>query len=284
MLALAILTLSSIVHPQDSTRTSSLTGNVDHVPSFESKILGNKRNLIVYLPPAYEKEKPRRYPVLYCHDGQNIFDGKTSFIPNKEWRIDEAAEALIKARLIEPIIIVGIDNAGSARGDEYVPWPVQMSNGAKFGGRADLYGRFLLEEVKPFIDQKYRTKSDGRNTALMGSSLGGLVTMYLGLKYPDRFSKLGVVSPSVWVNEREIVKSTDKLPKKLPLKIWIDMGAQEGGDSLEDARALFNSLHQKGWRPGKDLALYEDGFAQHNEEAWARRMPAFLLWMFGTNK
>ncbi|HVL39797.1 MAG TPA: alpha/beta hydrolase-fold protein, partial [Fimbriimonadaceae bacterium] len=101
-------------------RRQSLTGDIRHHRDFESKILGNKRNLIVYLPPDYAKQT-RRYPVVYLHDGQNVFDGLTSYIPNQEWRADEAAEALIRAELIEPLILVGIDNAGIARGDEYLP-------------------------------------------------------------------------------------------------------------------------------------------------------------------
>jgi predicted alpha/beta superfamily hydrolase len=264
-------------------RISSLTGDITVLRDFESKNLGNKRNISIYLPPDYKTSPGRRYPVLYCHDGQNVFDGATSYVPNKEWRIDEAAEALIKAGLIQPIIIVAIDNGQMERGNEYLPTKIKMGNN-EFGGKADLYGRFLLEEVKAYIDKTYRTKPDASNTALLGSSLGGVVTYYLGITHADKFSLLGVISPSVWVNNREMIKRTEALPKKLKLRIWIDMGTQEGSDSVRDANDLFLGLQKKGWKPGKELVFYKDGFAQHNEEAWARRVPAILLWMFGTGK
>lgn len=278
---LAILGLVPIVNQQaEVKRVPSITGNVTVVKGFTSKVLSNQRNISIYLPPQYKSSPDRRYPVLYCHDGQNIFDGATSFIPGKEWRIDETAEALINAGLIEPIIVVGIDNAGIDRAAEYLPTRFKWNNN-ELGGKADLYGKFLLEELKPYIDKTYRTKPDAKNTGLMGSSLGGIITFYLGITHPDRFSKLGVVSPSVWVNEREMIKRTDGLSRKLPIRVWIDMGTQEAPSATKDAKDLALALEKKGWKPGKDLIYYEDGFAQHNEDAWARRVPAILMWMFG---
>lgn len=282
-MVLAALSIASLLIQQPEVkRVSSLTGDITQIPSFESKILGNKRNLIVYLPPGYKQDTSKRYPVLYCHDGQNIFDGMTSYIPNKEWRIDEAAQGLITAGLIEPIIIVGIDNAGMDRGNEYLPTRFKMGN-SELGGKADLYGKFLLEEVKGYIDRTYRTKPGGKDTALLGSSFGGVITFYLGIANPTKFSRLGVISPSVFVNDRELIKRTLALPKRLDLRIWIDMGTQEGSRAVIDAKDLYEALKTKGWRPGRDLVFYEDGFAQHNEEAWARRVPAILIWMFGVD-
>ncbi|MBC8064609.1 MAG: alpha/beta hydrolase [Chlorobia bacterium] len=280
----ALLALApALIQEPTAPKTPTLTGNVKKITGFESKILGNKRGLVIYTPPDYEKQEKARYPVLYCHDGQNIFDGATSYIRGKEWRIDEAANALILAGLIEPIIIVGIENAGIQRSNEYLPTRFKFQN-TEMGGKGDLYGRFLLEEVKAYVDREYRTKPDAKNTALMGSSLGGFITYYLGLKHPDKFSKLGVVSPSVWANDREMVKMTDQLPRKLPLKIWIDMGTQESLYAVPEARMLFDSLLKKGWAAGKDAVFYQDGFAQHNEDAWARRVPAILMWMFGVKR
>ena len=265
------------------TPTATLTGTIEKIDLFESKILKNKRRVWTYLPPGYEEAGKRRYPVLYCHDGQNVFDGATSYIPGMEWRVDEAANALILANLIEPIIVVAVANYGLGRSDEYLPTRFKIQ-GSEMGGKGDLYGRFLVEEVKPFIDGKYRTKTGARDTALMGSSLGGVITYYLGVKYPSVFSKLALLSPSIWVNDRDMVKATEKLPRKLPLKIWVDMGSAEGLYSITEANQFFDSLLKKGWIAGKDAILYHDGFAKHNEEAWARRVPAILMWFFGKSR
>src|SRR5437588_435457 len=171
-------------------REHTLTGDVRLHKSFHSAILNNDRDVIVYLPPGYDADTKRHYPVFYMHDGQNIFDGATSFIPGQEWRIDETAQSLIAAGKIEPLIIVGIYNTGAGRVNEYTP-----AEDAKYkaGGKADLYGRMLTEELKPFIDATYRTLKSGKHTGLGGSSLGGLVSLYLGLKYPKVFSRLAVI-------------------------------------------------------------------------------------------
>src|SRR5258705_10465824 len=150
---------------------------------------------MVYLPPGYEASKRKSYSVFYLHDGQNLFDGATSFIPGQEWRVDETAQRLIDAGKIEPLIIVGINNAGKDRIDEYTP---AADAKYKAGGKANLYGRMLVEELKPFIDAHYRTRQGAAHTGVGGSSLGGLVSLYLSLKYPRVFGRAAVVSPSVW--------------------------------------------------------------------------------------
>src|SRR5689334_20785353 len=140
----AILFTTTITHQDQKppVRKTSLTGIIKAHPDFESKILGNKRNVWVYLPPNYESEPKRSFPVLYMHDGQNVFDGMTSYIPNLEWRVDEAAEALIKAKVVEPIIIVAVSNAQMDRANEYLPTRRKMRD-MEMGGKADLYGKFL---------------------------------------------------------------------------------------------------------------------------------------------
>jgi predicted alpha/beta superfamily hydrolase len=266
---------------QEPKRVATLTGKIVEIPEFESKALGNKRPVHVYLPPNYETEK-RSYPVLYVHDGQNVFNGASSYLPNREWRLDETAEALIRAGLIEPIIIVGIDNAGMERGNEYLPTRFKMNRGdVEVGGKADLYGKMLIEEIKPMIDRTYRTKKGARDTGLMGSSFGGIITMYLGLTHPDVFGRLGILSPSIWVDDRLMLKKVEALPRKLPLKVWLDMGTSEGLQPLGDARATAKAMEKKGWKPGSDFVYYEEGFAEHNEDAWARRSPAILMFLFG---
>jgi predicted alpha/beta superfamily hydrolase len=279
-LALLIVLGSGTVAAQ---RAHTLTGDIRLHKDFHSKILKNNRDVIVYLPPGYDKDKQRRYSVLYLHDGQNLFDGATSYIPGQEWRADEAAEVLIANGKIEPLIIVGVYNTGKDRIDEYTP---VADAKYKVGGKADLYGRLLVEELKPFIDKTYRTKKGAAHTGLGGSSLGGLVSMYLGLKYPNVFGRVAVVSPSVWWGNNQIVHEVEALPKKPPLRIWLDIGTKEGGNAeeaqhtVDGARLLKNALVKKGWKLEKDLKYFEAQGAEHNERAWAARVEQILEFLF----
>lgn len=278
-----VVGLCIAAHPQ---RQHTLTGDVRHHKAFHSKLLNNDRDLVVYLPPGYETDARKRYSVLYLHDGQNLFDGATSFIPGKEWRIDETAQALIAAGKIEPLIIVGVNNTGKDRIDEYTPVKDAKRN---IGGRADLYGRMLVEELKPFVDANYRTLRDAQHTGLGGSSLGGLVTLYLGLKYPKVFGRLAVVSPSVWFADKHIVNYTNALAAKPKVRIWMDMGTKEGRDAaaahraVSDAQLLRDTLVRKGWKTGKDLQYLEAEGAEHNESAWAERVERILTFLFPRN-
>lgn len=277
--AVAFLFIGTAVAQQPHT----LTGDIRFHKAFHSNILNNNRDVIVYLPPVYEAHKEKRYSVLYLHDGQNLFDGATSFIPGQEWRVDETAQSLIAAGKVEPLIIVGIYNTGKDRVDEYTPAPDAKY---KIGGKADLYGRMLVEELKPFIDANYRTLSDARHTGLGGSSLGGLVSLYLGLKYPDVFGLLAVVSPSVWWANNYIVKYVEAERKRPPVRIWLDIGTREGSNAeaaqktVVDARLLKEALIRKGWKPGKDLSYFEADGAEHNERAWAARVESILEFLF----
>jgi predicted alpha/beta superfamily hydrolase len=280
VLSLLGLSLTNLAAQQ---RVHTLTGDIRYHKSFHSKILNNDRDVIVYLPPDYELYKSKRFSVFYMHDGQNVFDGATSFIPGQEWKIDETAQSLINAHKIEPLIVVGIYNTGKERVNEYTPTPDAQY---KAGGNADLYGRMLVEELKPFIDKTYRTKRDAKHTGLGGSSLGGLVSLYLGLKYPSVFSKLAVLSPSVWWGDKQIVQFVEHLPRKPATRIWLDMGTKESREpaealkALNDARLLDETLVKKGWRSGKDLKYYEAEDAEHNERAWAARTDQILAFLF----
>src|SRR5258708_16540630 len=212
----------------------TLTGDVRLHKDFHSQVLNNNRDIILYLPPGYDFDLKRRYPVLYFHDGQNLFDGATSYIPGQEWRLDETAEALIGAHKIEPLIIVGLYNTCRDRGVEYNPVRDPKYKG---GGKAGLYGRMIVEEVKPFIDRTYRTMTDAKHTGLGGSSLGGLVSLYLGLKYPNVFGRLAVVSPSVFWGDKFIVHEVEALRRKPDERIWVDIGTKEGRDGEEALEA-----------------------------------------------
>jgi predicted alpha/beta superfamily hydrolase len=264
-------------------QSHTLTGDIRFHKDFHSKILNNERDLVVYLPPGYQTNRNQRYSVLYLHDGQNLFDGATSFIPGKEWRVDETAQSLIIAGKIEPLIIVGINNAGKDRINEYTPVADEKY---KMGGKADLYGRMLVEELKPFIDSTYRTRPDAAHTGLGGSSLGGLVSLYLGLKYPKVFGRVAAVSPSVWFAGKQILHYSESIKTRPSTRIWLDIGTREGRttedalQSVSDARLLRETLIKKGWKQGKDLNYFEAEGAEHNETAWAARVERILEFLF----
>jgi predicted alpha/beta superfamily hydrolase len=213
---------------------------------------------------------------LYLHDGQNLFDAATSFIPGRDWRVDETAERLIKAGLIEPLIIVGIYNTGLDRVDEYTPTPDARLNK---GGHADLYGRMLVEELKPFVDSSYRTLQGRENTGLGGSSLGGLVSLYLGLKYSHIFGKLAIISPSAWWDRRMIIHEVEALSAKPDMRIWLDIGTAEG-EAVKALPPLRDALVEKGWTLGDDLRYFEAANASHDELAWAERVEPVLRFLF----
>src|SRR5947199_6944399 len=163
-----------------SMRKHTFTGNIKRHRAFPSRILGNRRDILVYLPPGFRRFSRKRYPVLYLHDGQNVFDAATSFA-GVEWGVDETAERLIRARIIEPLIVVAVANMGQDRVHEYTPTSgVIETKGRRkkrSRGLARLYGHFLMEELKPYIDRNYRTRRGPTFTGLGGSSLGGLVTL-----------------------------------------------------------------------------------------------------------
>jgi len=263
----------------------TLTGKIKRHRAFPSKILGNRRDILVYLPRGYRALSRRRYPVLYLNDGQNVFDAATSF-SGVEWGVDETAERLIKENLIEPLIVVAVANTGEKRVDEYALTRGVIDAKAKrkrrSKGLARKYAGFLMDEVKPYIDRKYRTNPDAEFTGLGGSSLGGLVTLAIGILYPQVFSRLIVMSPSIWWDDFAIYRLVDSIQQKPPLKIWLDTGTAEPG--WEQARELLNRLLEKGWKLPKDLQYMEAQGSDHSEAAWAARVEPALRFLFPPTK
>jgi enterochelin esterase-like enzyme len=243
---------------------------------FPSRFLRNRRDLIVYLPPGYHEQHGRTYPVLYLHDGQNLFDGATSFIPGMDWHVGQTADHLIHEGQVEPLIIVGIYNAGKQRLGEYTPTRAPKLG----GGRANRYAKFLLEEVRPFVQQQYRAAEGAERTGIGGSSLGGLVSLYLGLKLPKVFGRIAALSPSVWWNERVILRFAAAAPVHPHPRIWLDAGTREGGRTVEDVERFRDLLLGKGWQLERDLHYERIEGAEHNEAAWARRVGPFLQFLF----
>jgi predicted alpha/beta superfamily hydrolase len=257
--------------------------------NFRSRFLPNRRDITVYLPEAYFLEPHRRFPVFYLHDGQNLIDPRTSFIAHRTWQADTAADTLTRAHEIEPIILVGIANTGVRRMAEYT----HTRDPRRGGGDGARYGRLLVQELKPLIDETFRTLTDPTNTAIGGSSLGGLVSLSIALDYPDVFGKAAVLSPSVWWNQRAILHRVGGARPKPNLRIWLDMGMAEGLRHLRDTDLLYRRLLQRGWRDSPlratwhaattappDLLYLRVPGALHEESAWAARFPEVLRFLF----
>jgi predicted alpha/beta superfamily hydrolase len=282
--------ISSLISPLKSARRGdllsidasapledALAGNPRYqVHEFHSEILPDDRAVQVYLPTQYLEEKERRFPVLYLHDGQNLFDPRTSYIPGRTWKANEAADRLNAEGEIEPVILVGIANTGLRRMAEYTPTrDIKMG-----GGEGRSYGRLLVEELKPWIDGAFRTLVGAEDTGLGGSSLGGLISLYLGWENPGVFGKLAVMSPSLWWDHRSILSIVNQPGPKPDLRIWMDMGTAEGARHVRDADLLAQVLIRQGWKAGVDLEYEKVEGAVHDELAWAERFGDVLRFLF----
>ena len=260
-------------------RRSTLTGEVRSHPRFPSSFV-RPRDVLVWLPPGYDADSARRYPVLYFHDGNNVLDAATSF-KGVEWGADETAERLIRAGALRPFILVAVYNTPD-RMAEYTP----VSDERHGGGQAAGYERFLVEELKPFVDRSYRTLPGPGSTGLVGSSLGAIVSLDLALQRPDLFGLVGCISPAVWWGRRDIVRRVTA-GKGAALRVWLDIGTAEGTEKagtrewLDDARALRAALRARGWREDRDLHYEEVEGAVHDEGAWAARLDRVLVFLLG---
>ena len=245
---------------------------------FTSEHLPDARDVIVYLPPGYNEDSGRTYPVLYLHDGQNLFDGRTSFVEGRTWQVREHADAAILAREVEPLVIVGIFNTGERRLAEYTP----DRNPQQGGGEADAYGSLLIEDLMPWIARRYRVRTDRDSTGLGGSSLGGLVTLYLALRQPQAFGRLAILSPSVWWNRKSILGYLNEYAPQLWQKprIWLDVGDSEGRKTLRDAEQLARRLKANGWHFGTDLLFERVPGGTHDEASWSTRVRPMLRFLF----
>ena len=263
----------------ENRRAAARPGRLERIP-FESKILDAGRGLTVYLPAGYDEHPEQTYPVLYMHDGQNLFEPERAFVPGQHWRLREAADAAIADRTAEPMIIVGIDNGGEARADEYTPVRDPKKN---MGGRAGEHARMLLEEIKPMADAKYRTRPGQADTAVGGSSLGGLLTLYLVMTHPEVFGRAAVMSPSVWWNGRSILTEVEAFDREPRPRIWLDVGGREGAEALRDTRQLRDLLRRKGWSDS-NFRYHEDRRGDHSELAWAGRARPMLEFLFPASR
>jgi predicted alpha/beta superfamily hydrolase len=249
---------------------------------FPSKFLPRPRTLTVYVPSGYDLEPGRRYPVFYLHDGQNLFDAETSFA-GVSWGCDETAERLIRNGEIPPVILVGVGNTA----DRLREYGAKRAGRERTGDWSRDYGRFLVEEVKPFIDRDYRTLPGREHTAVGGSSMGGLISLNLCKWYPGVFGLCGALSPSLWWDGESFLRAVGEKPGWLnTVKVWLDMGGREGGSrstqraGVQRARRLADALRGFGLERAGRLRYAEDPHAGHNEQAWAGRFGDVLRFLF----
>ncbi|MEP1564795.1 alpha/beta hydrolase, partial [Ekhidna sp.] len=230
-----LLILAGCEHNQ--AKTSTATDNVEVLSQeFEMPGLDRLRKIRVYLPPNYSSSE-KSFPVLYMHDGQNLFDDKTSYVG--EWGVDEALNQLHNQNKLS-LIVVGVDNGQAQRMNELSPW---QNN--KYGvAEGEQYMQFIVEQVKPYIDSHYRTLADQQNTAIMGSSMGGLISHYAILKYRNTFSKAGIFSPSFWYSE-QVYKFTEQNAPDEKARLFYLMGGNEGSDSVANMEKMVHQIKRQ---------------------------------------
>ena len=244
-------------------------GKVSIVPDFASPQLKNSRTLRIYLPPGYQENAAKRYPVLYMHDGQNLFDAKTAAY-GVEWGIDETVNRLIATGAMDEVIVVGIDNTPE-RIAEYTP----CCDPKYGGGKLDGYQAFVVDTVKPYVDKTYRTLAGKEHTAVMGSSLGGIASVAMAQRRPDVFSKAGGVSSSFWWNGGQMVSEP---AARVPVKFYLDAGGKD--DGLAETKQMRDAMHRQGYKADADLMFVADPNGSHNEKSWAARVEKPLIWFF----
>ena len=269
--------------PSGDESPPELSGEL-RLHELQSRIFRNTRMLRVWLPPGYSapENQGRHYPVFYLNDGQNLFDPATAYI-GVDWQADEAADRLIREGRIPPLVLVGIDNAQKDRPREYLPYrtfnpPIMRPQGKH-------YPNFLLNEVMPFLYQRYRIARGPENTGLGGSSLGAIISLYTAMDRPGIFGRLLLESPSLFVSNRQFLKCSRAF-RQWPEKIFMAMGTNEAGSEgrdrqvVEDVLALERVLRRAGLKEDRLLVRIDEG-ATHNEREWAKRFPEALGFLFG---
>ena len=266
--------------PEDAVAPAQL-----QILDFPSRVFRNDRKLRVWLPPEYHSphNRERQYPVFYLNDGQNLFDPATSFT-GVDWRAGQTAEILIRQGKVSPLILVGIDNAQTERIREYVPYrsfrpPILFPLGKR-------YPEFLMSEVMPFIEQRFRIARGPENTGLGGSSLGGLISLFSVMHRPGSVGRLLAESPSLFFSRRRLLRQSRRF-SLWPEKVYLGIGTRESGRAekdqqfVEDVRELERSLRRAGLDDRRLRVRIEEG-AAHNEAEWAKRFPEALAFLFGS--
>jgi predicted alpha/beta superfamily hydrolase len=244
-------------------------GNVRRLEQVASPELENRRDIHVYLPPSYASSG-RHYPVIYMHDGQNLFDHAMSFAG--EWGVDETMEALAHDGI--EAIVVGVPNTGPSRTNEYSPWSDQRLG----GGQGDRYVQFLTETLKPLVDSQFRTRREREHTGIAGSSMGGLISLHAFLVRADIYGFAGVMSPSLWFAGGAVFEHVARL-ERWTGRLYLDTGTAEGRNQVRQTREMVRLLRRRAAHPRLQLRYVEDRGAGHNEAAWAARFERAVRWL-----
>lgn len=268
----------------------TLTGMIRQHRKVHNDLLPLDRDIYVYLPPGYDDEgNDKRYPVLYMQDGQNLFNEATSF-NGIEWKVDETAEKLIKDNKIEPVIIVGVFNTEYRTAEFTTPALAGPDKSVfKPGDKplGDVYAKMFVEQIKPMIDEQYRTQPDAAHTAIAGSSMGALIDLEILKAYPQAFTKVALLTPHLRNKAKDIYSAIgDDLSFLKGKKIWIDMGDKggdnyPGADPMADAKAFVAKLESAGLKRDADFKYVELPGTEHNEPAWQGRVDQVLMYLYG---
>ncbi len=254
-------------HFPTMSKNSSANSNVRVMDTaFYMPQLGRHRRVWVYLPASYGSSR-KKYPVLYMHDGQNVFDAATSF--SGEWGVDEALDTL--GNQVGECLVVAIDNGGDKRINEYSPYDME-----KYGkGEGDQYIDFIVQTLKPYIEKNFRAKKCRKHRFIAGSSMGGLISFYAMLKYPKTFGGAGVFSPAFWIVP-QLKEGLDQKAKKVRGKIYFYAGKQESETMVTDMLAVFEQMNQHSKATMTSIIRTE---GKHSEATWRHEFPLFYKWL-----
>jgi predicted alpha/beta superfamily hydrolase len=248
-----------------TTKASTATAQVSTF-MIDAPQLGGQKKIWIYVPKEYAATK-KKYPVLYMHDAQNVFDNKTAFAG--EWHVDETLDSLNAQ-----VIVVAIEHGNEKRIDELTPYSHEKYG----GGKADTYLDFIVKKLKPEIDKRYRTKSNAKNTGIMGSSLGGLVSFYAALKYPEVFGKAGIFSPSFWFS-KDIYTLAEK-SDKIKTKMYFLCGDHESEEMVPDMEKMIKLVVIKQDRNTDLIKETVVPGGEHNEKLWGRSFAKAFTWLY----
>lgn len=268
-----ILSTSPLHAPAAETASaakSTAQANVHVMPAMTMNALQRARTIRIYLPPGYE-HSDKRYPVLYMHDGQNLFDDATSYVG--EWGVDESLNQLAQTCGLE-VIVVGIDHGDKLRMTELNPY-----DNERFGkGEGNGYVDFLVKELKPNIDREFRTLTDREHTGIMGSSMGGLISNHAINRYPDTFGMAGIFSPSYWIAP-DMLRATQDNAALADTRVYLVTGALEGQSMTDGFEHMQELLAQHSIPEQWQAMLAANG--EHNEAFWRRQFPQAISWLYG---
>ncbi|MDT8417896.1 MAG: alpha/beta hydrolase-fold protein [Lutibacter sp.] len=272
ILIISVLSVSMVFSQNADEKKSTAASNVSLLK--KEFVIPNLNEIShkvwIYLPPNYDNAS-KKYPVIYMHDAQNLFDATTSYAG--EWKVDETLNKLYE-KTGKGFIVVGIENGGEERIDEYTLW----ENKKYGGGKGTIYIDFIVKTLKPFIDDHYRTKKQQKHTGLMGSSLGGLISYYGGLQHPKTFGKIGALSTSFWFSEKVVDFTLEKGNLK-NIKLFLLVGGKEGDDMDKDTQKMEKLLLKTGFKP-KNLNTKINPEGKHNEAFWRSEFSAVVSWLY----